>query len=221
MEKKIFDRSTWTEAEREYNELVMSCAKASSDFQLSNSSTPHAIFLINELVKKSFREVLLFSGSLSLKNICASEKDPEYSLYSNSHLLNTFRQFLSADFVEGAKELKIVVEQDVDGGDDNHPLINIARELHDEKKLIADFSVRKLTSQAVDMLKELNMNNHFFVGDGKSYRFETDIENHKAVANFGDSSTANKLRDIFNTLYTCDSAKVVELNKNAISQFRV
>lgn len=156
-----------------FTKLVEKCQRHSLYRDIENASWQHALTLFKYLLKEAAEQqksVYIVSGSLN--------NDFYNELYS-----------LSKDYLEKIvshktkREFKIIILKD----EKNTDLSN---------NEIASFALKNGSLQFHDKQKSP----HFILIGDSSYRFETDHDHTKAIANFNDKKTGKILKLIFDNL---------------------
>jgi hypothetical protein len=171
-----------------YRELVDVCAARRLNYSIANGSPYHARILIKKLFEIATSEVVLVTGALT-----DATKD-SIDIYGHDPVIECANQFLR----DPSTCLNIVVQKG-----------RVHRE--QENRFLAKVINDKQRNGLVTITIPPNENTlsalpHFMVSDGSAYRMETaadaepNVVEMKAVANFGDKSTANKLRNLFSNI---------------------
>ena len=105
--------------------------------RISNGKPEHAVYLIHKLLSNAKETVLLFCTNLALT-------DTSYLAYGSAYVIDVARNFLR----NPGAELSIIVREDVDGGADNHPLIQAVRNEKGNGWMMGRFEVRRLQDGA-------------------------------------------------------------------------
>lgn len=198
-----------TSDELDYFEFIDNCALLGENQDISNGKPSHGLYLIKTMFNLASKKVRLFSGSL--KKTSELEMDSSgngIELYENESIIRSACDFLSRK----GTELDIIIQNGVDGGKDNHPLIKAINELKSNGKLRGECSIRELSEDGRGILKNAEFEHHFVVMDESAYRLEIDTEQAKARANFGDGVFAKKLADIFDLVLTHESQLVTNFS---------
>ncbi|MBI5663783.1 MAG: hypothetical protein HZC49_01650 [Nitrospirae bacterium] len=157
-----------------YQDIVKKCADANEDFSIPNRDKTHAAFIIENLFKKADSEMYIYTGGLY------------DGVYGHKSLEEEAIKFLKE---KSNAKLKIAFQ--------TPPTKEEILKNDFIKALVSDESIKdKITLYDASQLK-LSKVNHFCVIDGKAYRYELDHETRRAIANFGDRITADKLSSIF------------------------
>lgn len=174
-----------------YNRTVDECADEGRNQIISNALPEHARYLMSRMLRKARSRIRLYSGSLEQSvqspQGCGTAAPAPVRVYADPDLLAAVEEFLR---VEG-HALSILVQKDVDGGVEDHPLVCLVQDLKARGDLRGSFELKRLNGE------QAKINNHFMVMDDTAYRFELDHNPCRAQANFGDSKTAQALADLF------------------------
>ena len=173
--------------EDEYKKTIQSCADTVKNFEIENSNTAHASYLIATLFGKAELEMRIFTGSL-FDNV-----------YGNAALKEAAIKFLS----KSKAILKIAYQDAVS--------FDVIKEGNFLKDILTNLKVKGQVTiyNASTFCK--NLENHFIVKDNTAFRYELDKTKRTARANFGDLDTAKNLVEIFD-LITNSSEKVYPVN---------
>ena len=150
----------------------------------ANGKPEHAVYLIHKLLSNAKETVLLFCTNLALT-------DTSYLAYGSAYVIDVARNFLR----NPGAELSIIVRGDVDGGADNHPLIQAVRNEKGNGWMMGRFEVRRLQDGAASDEPD------FILVDGNAARIETDRENSKALAVFGDGELGRIASGVFEFMW--------------------
>lgn len=170
--------------EQQYYKSIDECAALATNQMIENSLPVHAKYLMTKMLSYANNRIRLFSGTLCQQKADGSGHDEQ--IYGSEELIAAAIDFLS----RGKNDLCILVEHDIDGGVDSHPLIQAFKTM----------TLRKGTVE-VRCLKDVELGNkripHFMIMDERAYRIEYDDKETKALANFGDFSRAKQWADYF------------------------
>lgn len=176
-----------TNSEEWYYKFVTECAKARRDVKIPNGKAEHARFLISVFFEHASKHIRLFSGSLKQ----AIEKDGDVTeIYRWPNLISSVICFLQ----KPNTHLDIIVASKIDGGIDNHPLLNAIYNMGEDYRNKVD--VRELNARGITPW----LSPHFLVADSTGYRIEVDDKNVKAFANFNEEKVASRLEKAFDKL---------------------
>lgn len=124
----VFDSALWSSDERQYFDAVDHTYAGSKNMLIGNGNAKHAVFLMDRFLRSAQREIRLFSGSL-VQNV-PHEGDRSLDVYANTHLIESAATFLKRP----RAALRILLEGDLDGTPQEHPLIQAGqpngRDLH-------------------------------------------------------------------------------------------
>lgn len=168
-----------------YYKLIEDCAENKKDLIISNGLAEHAVYLMTAMFRYAKNHIRLFSGELPDE---VRRESQTIKIYSNEELLMAAENFLR---MEGSR-LDILVQEGENF--ESRIFIQTLKKKHEEG--VIKGSVNLKISEAL-----CGISSHFMVIDNSGYRLETDHNHTKAVANFGDSNTARKLGEIFNTFF--------------------
>lgn len=187
-----------TSEDQGYYRNVDRCVSEKLDQPISNALPAHACYLMTKMFQTAHKRIRLYSGSLErrVKESCALDGEPEGATGS-ADLVDVYadKALLAAvcDFVGNrGGDVSIIVQKDVDGGVETHPLISLITEMKRDGSLRGKVEVKQLGKQYADAIE-----NHFMVMDDTAYRFEFDHNPCRAQANFGDLKTAKALAELF------------------------
>lgn len=174
--------------EREYFRRIDDCAANRTSITIPNSLPSHACYLMTKMFSLAKDRVRLFSGKLEREvDRGCTGGNPPVAVYSEANLLNAVRQFLGRENTV----LHVLVQEDVDGGIDSHPMVSLIRNMKESGILKSDVEFRQLQGE------QTKNENHFMVADESAYRFEFDHNPCRAQANFNNPTIAHKLIDAF------------------------
>lgn len=170
----------------EYYRLIDECAQTKKDLLISNGLAEHAVYLMTLMFRHAQSHIRLFSGELP--DVMGREHK-EIKIYSNDELMAAAENFLRNE----CSNLDILVQKA-----ENVKSRIFIRDLERKKQggLIKGLVKLKVTNASIS-----DISSHFMIVDNSGYRLETDHDNTKAIANFGDNKTARRLVDIFNVLF--------------------
>lgn len=185
-----FDESTWSAIERLYFERVNDFFVRKVGDQFTNGDAVHAVYLIAKFLKEAVREVRIFSGSLT------KQASNGVQIYENPNLIGAAKEFLSK-----GGELRIVVQNDIDGGQQEHPLV---------QKLLNEERCRIVTASedSISFLREQDFLHHMMVMDAEAWRLETEthlddrgsLKSVQAFVSVFDEKGARSLKDLFDVV---------------------
>lgn len=189
-----------SKSELDYYHSIDKCAAEESNKYIENGMPAHATYLMLKMFQKAKHEVRLFSGSLCLSRSKDDTPNME-KVYSSSELIRAAVSFVK----DRNGTLNIILEKDIDGGLETHPLIIALKE--NGATTAGRVTVRRLNGDA-----QLQDSRHFMVMDNRAYRVEYDDKNTKAFANFGDSITATKWVHYFDRILALKSTELNAIN---------
>ncbi|KJR43368.1 hypothetical protein MCHI_000733 [Candidatus Magnetoovum chiemensis] len=166
-------------------------AENETDQILKNRDAGHARYLQERLFNKAKEEMLILTGEVSDE------------VYTHEYLIEAAIEFIKKD---SSKKLNIIYQNDID------------KENLLKKRFFSEIKKRADKEKLEDKLKIWEAKHtkdivpfHFSVSDRKFFRLETDIEQRRAIANFGDKETAKKLAEIFDGIVQNNETKSIEL----------
>ena len=164
----------------EYFELIDKCAETRRNLIIHNGERQHAAYLLKTFFKNAKSNIRIFTGQLFegvFGDQSLQEEACKFLREDDSHSIQIAYQ-------ERADILKSTFIQTI---------------LNDQQRKgsIAIWNASE---------KYSDCKNHFAVMDEEAFRFETDHDFTRAVANFGDPAYARKLIDIFDNIAKNSSA---------------
>jgi len=164
-----------------YFDLVDRCANDGKDIVISNGESAHARYLIMKLFDVSLRSVQMYCGALR------QQHEDGTPVYEWDNLIQSAKAFLDRP----ETNLDILIEDDeFDGGAENAFIKGLKE---------SPYFSEKVTLKKID---DIAMSNHVVISDGKAFRFETDDEEVKAIANFNDPKQASEFSKVFKSVFT-------------------
>lgn len=164
----------------EYRELIKKFASCRTNTRIQNGLPQHASILVETMLNTATAEMRIYTKELN------------ESVYGALEVQAALRKFLSKPY----SCLKILLQ---DGQDQSwvskHPLLQICEDFRHKSghgAVMVKAAVGSYSRGA----------NHFTVMDNDGYRFETDHENCKAIANFNEPETAKKLIEVFDMAFS-------------------
>lgn len=176
-ENKKTECDDYIDVEEDYKNLVMKAEKEGMDLFIRNSTFEHALFLSKTLIDRAEKYIKIYTG-------CLSEL-----FYDHKGVKKSLIDSLTRGVV-----VEIVVERDLDRGDEN-------------KIMELENTFEKLTINRLN--DPPGPKNHFLLSDTSAFRVEKEHgpdefkkENFKVFgeANFNNAGFANKLLTAFNVL---------------------
>ena len=185
-----FDESTWDDIEKLYFERVCRFFEEERGIPFTNGNAAHAVYLIVQFFKRAVGEVRIFSGSL------ARQANNGVQIYAHPKLL-----VATGEFLRRGGELRIVVEKEIDGGEQSHPLIG-------EFRHKSGFRLVHASGDSISFLKSQKYLHHMMVMDETAWRLETkthldrkgSLTSVEAIVNVFDKSRAEVFKDLFDTV---------------------
>jgi len=183
-----------------YKRIIDECAKDQKNLEISNGNSIHATYLIKALFKNAEKEIRIYTGSLSDE------------IFGNDELIDTAIKFLTE---KEDRSVKIAYQEICD--EDTIKSREFVKEILNNDRIKNKLEVWDVSSAYKDIT------NHFTLMDETAYRFETDHENKRAIANFGDYASAKTLKGSFADIIGNKKSKLIDLfetdhtNKRAIA----
>ena len=163
----------------DYKNSIEFFAKNSESFEFENKGREHAAIVLQNMLKYSKTEFLIFSGCL------------DGDVADNVEFLFELEKYL-----ESGKTFKLLLESDINS--------NKSEALKLVEKHSADSDNVKIKIASTSFLGEIKSLFegeilHFSVADSKAFRLETDRKDFKAIGNFNDSIPSEALKGLFDT----------------------
>jgi len=201
------DKSNMTPEEIDYYSVINESAEKVINRYIRNSLIGHAIYLANTLIDFANKSIEIYSGNLARTRM--DDNNVQIDVYDDVQLLSSLSFFLQTD----KSLLTIVLEDDADGGIEDHPVIKLVRQLTADDKMKGRFLIKKLHSDSLQVLEDKDMDRHFIVVDKTAYRVEDPkkecLGNEcKAFANFNDSGVAKGLSEFFHDFLLKNSSEI-------------
>ncbi|MBD1210046.1 MAG: hypothetical protein H9535_16555, partial [Ignavibacteria bacterium] len=166
----------------DYKEKVKRLAHERTGESFYNNSPDHAAIIIESLLETAQSEACIVTTAMN----------PD--VFGREAVVSAARHLLS----DAKRSMRILIETDpVDAVSPGHPLVQELRQ-HNAVE------VRQIPS-----LISNDMDYHFTVVDGDSFRFEPDKQKWEASAAFGDERNGKKLKSIFDSVW--EMSQVVAL----------
>lgn len=157
-----------------YRENVKRLASERTGESFYNNSPCHASIILESLIETAQREVCFVTTALN----------PE--VFARAEVVSASQKFLS----NAEHSMRILIETDPNETvSTGHPF---AQEVIQHN----NFEIRKLPRYFLD-----DLDYHFAVADGNSFRFEPDKTKWEASAAFGDERNGQKLQSVFEALW--------------------
>ena len=194
-----FDNRTWSGEEKDYFRAIDSALESKENRYISNGRPEHAAFLVHRFLTHADEVVRIYSGNLSRTH-------GDVDVYGHPSVVDA-----AYGFLKRGGRIKVVVQKPLDVPDGtaskDHPF---ARAASDQCK--GSLVIKKVGSAE----QALVPNYHWMVMDTVAYRLETDIENARAHANFGDPKFAEVLASAFDDiLYENAATTLFDSSKDA------
>lgn len=173
----------------EYREIIKRLASKRTDARIPNGLPQHATILIETMFSTATAEMRIFTKELN------------QDIFGEPKLLGAAKKFLSKPYAN----LKILLQspQDVEWTQE-HPLFQVFNDLNNTNLLHGGVVIKNASgSYSTDDV------NHFTVMDNDGFRFETDHYNCKAIANFNEPKTAEKLIKVFDSAFDMPKAQLI------------
>lgn len=185
--------------EDEYFRRIDECAANRTSVTIPNSLPTHARYLMTKMFSLSKSQVRLFSGKLERTvDRGGNSGCPPAAVYGDANLLEAVQRFLARENVV----LRVLVQQDVDGGLASHPLVSLISGMKENGTLKGTVEFRQLQGE------QTKIENHFMVADDSAYRLEFDHDPCQAQANFNNVSIARGLIDAFDNYLFPDARQI-------------
>lgn len=174
-------------SDESYYEIIDRCARDKEDFPIQNGAPAHASYLLKTFFKYADSNVRIFTGRLF------------HGVFDNEDIRKEAVKFLQK-------------------GSDKKLTIAYNKEPVDVAELLGESFLLEIKSSNISGTVEVwkvtddipHDSNHFAVMDRSAFRFETNHEDKKAIANFGDGKSAGTLTDVFEKILT-KSSRVVTI----------
>ena len=194
-----FDKNTWSDIEKLYFERVDDFFERDVGEQFTNGNAAHAVYLITKFFQNAKREVRIFSGRLTRK---ASNG---VQIYANPNLVKAVGGFLKR-----GGELKIVLQEDLDGTIEEHPLV---RDCLNLKK----FHLVRANDDSIAFLREQAFLHHMMVMDEKAWRIETktrldhqgELKRVEALVSVSHPAGAASLKNLFDVVLFANGESLI------------
>ena len=180
-----------------YKDAVSAYAREGRDFLFHNKGEEHALIICTSIFDNAQSTVRIVAGDLCRKGVC-----------DNTAYVNALRNFIG----KTDTKLSIVLTTPAEKKEMmRSPLFFMLR----ESKAYKDQRVVVKTSEGkLFMSKSANSSAetiHFCTGDDHMFRIENDLDNCRAIANFGDKKTTKQLNDVFDAGFL--SFKEIDLSE--------
>ena len=159
---------------------------------LGNSNPAHAVYVIKRFVDLAQQRVRMYTGSLQR----VSDR-PGYTglrIYSDPNLIESFRAFLSKS---PGNSLQIVIEDEIDGQSNSHPLVEYFKSISKEDESCGKVELRKVSGKFRKAMEEKDLNRHMVLVDDTYMRSEINHEKSTAILLFNDASNISKFTEFF------------------------
>lgn len=176
-----------------YRKFVKLMAKTNADRMFLNSDEEHALEVLVQLIQLSKEKIQIFAGSLC-EHI---GNKPEYIV-------------ALSEFIERGGILNILLNRyDEEKAKNSNLYKRLAYYKANGKQIIVKSTKGKPYFSNDADKKEV----HFTVGDRKSYRLETDIENRTAECNFNNPEIAGMIANFFDKLFADSGSEEINIEK--------
>lgn len=181
---------------KSYREAVAHLAKHKVNNLLHNAGNDHALIIFENIFKNAVQEICIVAKDLNNEEVVLK---PSY--------LNGLSEFLDKNDVK----LKVLVSEfdpDTISSEDDSFFRRVFN-----SKAYKEGRVEIKNSNGMGFRNSAYGNSvlHFCVADGIMFRLETDIEERKAICNFGDPQFATELRKIFNLGFYHEKSMTIDL----------
>lgn len=160
----------------DYEKSVNDLAQKNSNFTFENKGSDHAAVVVSAMLKSAKQSAIMYSGDLN-RDVTSNEKF--------SDALN--------EFLETGITFKLLLDRVPDEEEQSEALKKVL--LESERSHII---VKKISDDGKKHIENLG---HFLLVDSKSYRYETDAGEYKALCNFNDKNIGEKFLNIFNIAF--------------------
>ena len=156
----------------DYGRHVIECYEKGKDLDIHNASEKNALLLFKTLFKKAIKD----------------KKD--IKIISNKLLARFYNQLTSEveEVFNNGNTVKVIVETEVDDKDNN--------------KFYQKIKCQKATDNVLSAAKKFKGLPNFIVVGNNAFRYETDKNSTKAIANFNNKSLGECMAGIFDNLST-------------------
>ena len=165
---------------------------ASKPDLLGNSNPSHAVYVLKRFIDLAQRELRLYTGCL--QQVSDRFGYEGLRIYSDPNLIESFRDFLSKS---SQNSLKIVVEDEIDGSNGSHPLIECFKSIKSSGKSSGKVELRKIEKKLRDEMERLEANRHLVLVDNSFMRTEISHEKSAAILLFHDSENITPISNFF------------------------
>lgn len=169
----------------DYREKVERLARERTGEPFYNSSIDHAGVIIEKMFRHATREVCIVTSRLNGR------------VFGGDEVVREARGFLS----NADHRVRILMEDDGSSLSEGHPFVE---ELRQHPK---GYQIKQMGETVAN---ELSF--HFTVADEDCYRFEQDKSKWEAIAVFGDTRGAERMRSVFETIWNSSSSKDIALS---------
>ncbi len=179
MSKEIVEKTEEELELEEYREAIEFLSSKAEDFSYENKGASHAVIVLENMLKTTEKEFLMFSEKLDSK--VADEE--------------VFLEVLE-EYLKKGLGFQLLLEKMPETEERSKALVMVL----DYETKNSNIKVKVAKEEFLQMMRDISSDHemlHFAVSDEKSYRIETDIKLYKAVCNFNGIDTAVALRNIF------------------------
>ena len=171
-----------------YPERIFRLAENKTPEIFYNSSSEHAKIVHQALMKTSEKYICIYCGSMYTE------------ISNNPKYLKLMEEFLNGDKERSIK----ILFADYNPDFIEKPVAQVLANHPRQVKIKTYTGEVKYTGTPV----------HFTVADDRAFRLETDIQNHIAQGNFNSPKQANKLKNIFDSIFASQLAVNLNLSSN-------
>ena len=183
---------------KSYREAVAHLAKHKVNNLLHNAGNDHALIIFENIFKNAVQEICIVAKDLNNEEVVLK---PSY--------LNGLSEFLDKNDVK----LKVLVSE-FDSATISSEDDSFFRRVFNSKAY-KEGRVEIKNSHGMGFRNSAYGNSflHFCVADGTMFRLETDIEQRKAICNFGNQEFASELRKVFDIGFLNDKTTIINLDQ--------
>lgn len=179
--------------DKRYKDFVSLLAKNGINRVFLNSDEEHALDVLVQLFNISQTHIKIFAGCLC-KHV---GNMPEYIV-------------ALSEFIERGGTLYILLNA---FDEDSAKVSNLYKRLAYYKSVGKPISVKKTSARPFLNGDPERKEVHFTIGDGKSYRIETDTDKRTAECNFNNPIVAKATEDFFDKLFNSTDASEIDIVK--------
>ena len=170
---------------QQFKDIVDEYASTASNRIILGATPYETLYLVQRMFDVARKRARIHTGKLARCLTFDREAGTDIvEMYADQRLVSSIVEFLRRN---SSARLDILVEEEVDGGVDSHPLLESAKEVAADRLRIYS----SCSSQ---------LDNHFITIDDHAYRIELDHVTHRAIANFNDRSQTAGLNAAFDRI---------------------